>query len=494
MAVAYGLLPFAASSSKAQQVISYQGLATKNLTPLQGAHNVMLAIYGDSTGGAAIYQESQYNITFTDGLFNVLIGSGKTNPLPIFDAGSYSGAPRSAPDYFLGISIDGGAELTPRSKLGATPTAWSSRFADSARAAGTAAIALSIVDNAVTTAKIADEAVTSTKISDGGATPGYVLTANGGTPNWRAASGLPSGAIVTFGDSGTHPGYSFTGFTGSIPVGGNTWSTGAVLPVGQESMTSAVVNGKIYVIGGPYGNNNQIYDPVTNAWSTGTALPVAQFGMTSAVVNGKIYVIGGNEGSSNNNQIYDPVANSWSIGAPLPVAEYDMTSAVLNGQIYVIGGGDNGNQVQVYHPVSNTWSTGVALPVAQQGMTSAVVNGNIYVIGGSNGSHNNNQIYDPVDFTWLTGAALPVGQEDMTSAIVNGKIYVIGGGKGSQSNNQIYDPVANTWSTGAVLPVGQYVMTSEAVNGNIYVIGGINGLHNNQIYAPGLTLYYFTKN
>ena len=137
MAVACGLvLTFAASSSKAQQVISYQGSLTQNSTPLQGAHSVTLAIYTISTGGTAIYSETQSAVTFTTGLFNVLIGSDKTNPLPIFDVGSYSGAPRPAPDYFLGISIDAGAELTPRSKLGAAPTAWSSRFADSARIAG----------------------------------------------------------------------------------------------------------------------------------------------------------------------------------------------------------------------------------------------------------------------------------------------------------------------------------------------------------------------
>jgi N-acetylneuraminic acid mutarotase len=67
------------------------------------------------------------------------------------------------------------------------------------------------------------------------------------------------------------------------------------------------------VIGGFNGshNNNQIYDPAGNSWSTGAVLPVGQYFMTSAVVNGKIYVIGGFNGSQNENQIYLPTLNLY---------------------------------------------------------------------------------------------------------------------------------------------------------------------------------------
>ncbi len=482
MAVAVLGLLLAASASRAQQVISYQGLAQSNGTPLTGSHNLAIGIYADSTGGTAMYTESQYGVAFVGGLFNIEIGTNKANPLPIFQAGNYSGSV-PAPDYFLGISIDGNPELMPRSKLGAAPTAWSSRFADSARLAGTATTALT--------------ATTAINLAPAG-NAGQVLTSNGASvPTWQNASGVPSGAIVTFGDSGVHSGYSFTGFTGSIPVGGDSWSTGTASPAAQSDMISAVVNGKIYVIGGDAGitTNNKIYDPVTDSWSTGAALPVGQYMMAGAVVNGKIYVIGGLGGSQNNNQIYDPVTNTWSTGAPLPVAQSYMTSAVVKGKIYVLGGSTNGGSNYIYDPNSNMWTSGAMLPVGQFTLTSAVVNGKIYVIGGANGIQNNNQIYDPDSNTWSTGRELPVGQSEMTSSVVNGKIYVMGGLGGSENNNQIYDPVANTWSIGAVLPAAQYGMVSAVVNGKIYVIGGRLGSgNNNQIYTPGLTLYYFTKN
>jgi len=223
---------------------------------------------------------------------------------------------------------------------------------------------------------------------------GQVLTSNGSSaPTWQ--TGLPVGAVVLFADNGAHTGFSILN---GIAVGSDNWSTGTSLPSGQGEMVSGVVNGKIYVIGGGDGsqNNNQIYDPSTDTWTTGAALPVAQFAMTSAVVNGKIYVIGGWNGSHNNNQIYDPVANTWSTGAVLPVGQDLMTSAVISGKIYVIGGNlGSQNNNQIYDPVANTWSTGAVLPVGQVSMTSQVVGGKIYVIGGDLGSHNSNQIYTP---------------------------------------------------------------------------------------------------
>jgi N-acetylneuraminic acid mutarotase len=444
IAIAGLVLTFAASSSKAQQIITYQGLAQSNGTALNGSHNVALAIYTDSTGGVAKYQESQLGVTFTNGLFNIEIGTNPANPLPIFQAGNYSGS-IPAPNYFLGISIDGGQELTPRSKLGTSPTSFSSRFADSARVAG-----------------------------------------NGS---------LPSGAIVAFPNNSARAGYTYTGAEQIIP--GGAWSNGTAMPVGQGTATSAVVNGLIYVIGGFYGsqNNNQIYNPVANTWSTGAVLPVAQNAPVSAVVNGLIYVIGGTNGSQNNNQIYNPVTNTWTTGAAMPVGQYTATSAVVNGLIYVIGGASGSqNNVQIYNPVANSWSTGAVMPVGQYYATSAVVNGLIYVIGGGNGNMNN-QIYNPASNTWSQGAVLPVGQTTATSTVVNGLIYVIGGYYGGQ-NNQIYNPVANTWSTGAVLPVGEDYAMSAVVGGQIYVIGGANGNTNVQIYTPGpqVVEYFFTVN
>ena len=72
-------------------------------------------------------------------------------------------------------------------------------------------------------------------------------------------------------------------------------------------MTAAVVNNKVYVIGGydgKYRKNVEIYNPLTEEWSTGTPMLYAERGHSASVVNGKIYVIGGY--NTTVVQIYDP--------------------------------------------------------------------------------------------------------------------------------------------------------------------------------------------
>lgn len=82
----------------------------------------------------------------------------------------------------------------------------------------------------------------------------------------------------------------------------NTWSRKADLPpdvVGVQSPVLRAVNGKLYLIGG---HNSQIhetfnrtfeYNPATNNWIEKAPMPTIREDMASAVVNEKIYVMGG---------------------------------------------------------------------------------------------------------------------------------------------------------------------------------------------------------
>src|SRR4051812_16901990 len=81
-----------------------------------------------------------------------------------------------------------------------------------------------------------------------------------------------------------------------------TWSAAAsegFTP--RADLTSCVVNGKIYAIGGwdSIGvlNTLEVYDPSTNTWSTPqtTGTFTARAYLSSCVVGDKIYVIGGND-------------------------------------------------------------------------------------------------------------------------------------------------------------------------------------------------------
>ncbi|NOT37709.1 MAG: tail fiber domain-containing protein [Saprospiraceae bacterium] len=112
--VFFFLTVLATSSVTAQipRTISYQGLLTdaQGIIIPDGAHSITLKFYEDINSNVPIYGETQ-NIQVSKGIFNVNIGS--VNPIPVnikFDR-----------TYFLGVSIDFSAELSPRTSFTSSP-------------------------------------------------------------------------------------------------------------------------------------------------------------------------------------------------------------------------------------------------------------------------------------------------------------------------------------------------------------------------------------
>ena len=83
-------------------------------------------------------------------------------------------------------------------------------------------------------------------------------------------------------------------YTGSSS---DAWNLKAPMPTGRRGLTSAVVNNKIYAIGGFNFDQEQRtveeYNPASNTWRTVTSMSLHREGPASAVVDGKIYIIGG---------------------------------------------------------------------------------------------------------------------------------------------------------------------------------------------------------
>ena len=135
-----------------------------------------------------------------------------------------------------------------------------------------------------------------------------------------------------------------------------------------------------------------IYDPVTKAWSTGATMPDAYFSSAVAVLNGKMYVIGGcRYGSCNTTdvQVYDPSSNTWSFAADYPQPVSWEGCGAIGGEIYCAGGtSDSGGataSAYIYNPASNTWSTLPTMPMPMWGMAYAEANGQLLLSGGDSG-------------------------------------------------------------------------------------------------------------
>ena len=176
----------------------------------------------------------------------------------------------------------------------------------------------------------------------------------------------------------------------------DTWTEKAEMPTPRMALSTSVVNGKIYAIGGitivapPWVGLSTVeeYDPATDRWTKRRDMPTARFGLSTSVVNGKIYAIGGWLGLSATSTVeeYDPTTDIWTKKAEMPTARGYSSTSTVNGKIYAIGGTSNNFEVlatvEKYDPKTNTWTKKADMLTARMGLSTSVVNGYIYAIGG----------------------------------------------------------------------------------------------------------------
>ena len=220
---------------------------------------------------------------------------------------------------------------------------------------------------------------------------------------------------------------------------------------------------------------------------------------SAAVVNGKIYVIGG--GGPDNKpvasvHVYDPATGTWAARANMPTARALFGAGAVGGTIYAIGGTIGGRDkvaiVEAYDTVTDTWTRKADLPTPRNALSAAVVDGKVYAIGGwgydrpeggwesvdptaTGQDFSTVEAYDPKTDTWATRADMPTGRSHMTVSALDGKIYAIAGsarivaGRSGEYRPllEVYDTATNRWARAADLPTPRSVLSSSVIDGRI---------------------------
>ena len=273
-----------------------------------------------------------------------------------------------------------------------------------------------------------------------------------------------------------------------------TWKRVADMPTKRAFLSSTVLEGKIYVVGGADGCNSlpslEVYDPVANIWHRKADMPTARDALGTVNVNGRIYAIGGlrecNGPVYSVVDMYNPLTDTWTKLSDMPQERASFVAAEIDGSIYVIGGFTGSSvgavpTVTVYTPSTDTWTTLPDMPSPRAWMIfhqAPVVKGEIYLIGGASSFQNPVSIveaYNPSTHTWTRKADMPTARWGVSATVIEGKIYVIGGFAGVQnglSTVEIYDPETDTWTTGTDMPTPRGALAAGTVNGYIYTIGG----------------------
>ncbi|MDG1139779.1 MAG: kelch repeat-containing protein, partial [Opitutales bacterium] len=257
-----------------------------------------------------------------------------------------------------------------------------------------------------------------------------------------------------------------------------------------------VLGGKIYFVGGRDGSGSkniaERYDPATNTWETLANMSAARKGVACAVLNGKLYVIGGVGLTSV--EVFDPSSGNWSAGIALPSEVKWGTAITVDGKIYLIGGmtasNQNLKQVLCFDPSTSQWSAKANMPTARHGMKLVRFENRIWAIGGSVGSDTNKvESYDPATDSWQAEASLTTARHWPVVWFANGRIYVGGGRAGSYLNSiEVYNTATKQWTSAGNLPENKYIADTVVLNGKAYVVAGETAynVYSNKVFAADL--------
>ena len=279
------------------------------------------------------------------------------------------------------------------------------------------------------------------------------------------------------------------------------WTQKADLPTPRLQLATAVVNGKIYAIGGLNGGPQsavEVYDPQRDIWIKKADMLTPRGGIAASAVDGKIYVFGGHRMAFeplDTVQMYDPAKDKWTRKKRMPVPIDRMTTSVVSGQIYLIGGWDFPDDVYStvfqYNPKGDIWTRKADMPTARGGHAAVVFADKIYVFGGATFKETTHggiryfdvvEMYDPAEDRWTRKPKMPVPKIGLGVETVDGKIYTIGGTASDNTSRlsrvDIFIPDDGTWLAegGARLPVARGGLSVSKINDKIYTVGGFSVL------------------
>ncbi|XP_059169911.1 kelch-like ECH-associated protein 1B [Physella acuta] len=226
--------------------------------------------------------------------------------------------------------------------------------------------------------------------------------------------------------------------------------------------------GSVYVIGGSFkfrGENRDLasldmYNPEENMWISKSPMRVARNRVGVAVLDNKIYAIGGSSGGEQHKSAerYDPVLDKWEPIKDMNSVRMSAGVAVVNRLLYAVGGFDGRTRlksVECFHPEENQWQDVEPMNEARSGAGVVVMNGYIYAVGGFDGQNQLRTVerYNPKENKWEFVSSLLKARSGVGVAVINNKLFALGGYDGSDFLPcvEVYCPEKDVWECETVM-------------------------------------------
>lgn len=282
----------------------------------------------------------------------------------------------------------------------------------------------------------------------------------------------------------------------------------------RQEHSVALVGDNMYVLGGilPFDGTTyptvdivQKFNFITNTWNDIAPMPVALNHVNIAVVNGKIYYLGGLAvtatggpafwNASGACAVYDPSVDTWTILPDMPEGRAIGSAAtlVVGDTIYLPGGllytnltnSDEGTTAMFtsYNVATGEWNVLPDLPAPRDHAGKGRYKDTLYILGGRSFGHWNvvDTVfgYDTRTESWSTDfAPMTPGRGGTASATIGPTIFIAGGeGDPATSSNvfpqmQGYNVIENVWTNYTDMATPVHGSAAVAYRGKFVVPGG----------------------
>ncbi|XP_028156357.1 kelch-like protein 3 isoform X2 [Ostrinia furnacalis] len=155
--------------------------------------------------------------------------------------------------------------------------------------------------------------------------------------------------------------------TAAEGAGEAAWRAIAPMSTRRSSVGVAVLDGRLYAVGGYDGASRQClqtverYDPARDAWEPCPEMSARRSGAGVGAVGGALYAVGGHDGPAVRRSVerYRPDAGGWAPAPPMHTARRNAAVVAHKGKLYVVGGDDgaaNLDSVEVFDPAAEAWT------------------------------------------------------------------------------------------------------------------------------------------
>ncbi len=274
------------------------------------------------------------------------------------------------------------------------------------------------------------------------------------------------------------------------PAAAQTWTSVPAMGTARTRAAGAVLDGRLYVIGGedaagtPLGTV-EVYDPATG-WASVASLAEPRTDAAAAVYDGEIVVVGGRaeDGEpSDKAEVYNAERDRWESFDGLEEGREGLGAAVVNGGLYAFGGaGVGGVLLATMEAYGERWGRyeewTLSPPRARFG--SASVGDALILAGGYStfGPVSRVDRYVPYQSGTMELASLPEARGALALAAGPGVVFAVGGRDASdqvRSNVDVLPLAGGEWQALEPLPQPREGAVSAVIGDDLYVVGGTDG-------------------